>query len=174
MRRALPALGALSVVLFLPSMAAAAGLNWRTWDRGLSEAVAAGRPVLVDVYTDWCGWCKRMDRDVYARQDVQDYLARKFVTVKLDAESNQAARYETRTWTSRTLARRLGVTGYPTTLFLDSKGGHPEIVPGYLPPDRFLLLLRYFGDGHAARGEAFGDFERKAQGGGPGRDRTRH
>jgi thioredoxin-related protein len=144
------------------------GPAWRSWDAGLREAGTSGRPVLVDVTTDWCGWCKRMDRDVYARADVRDYLARKFVTVKLDAESGDAARYEGRAHTSRTLAARFGVTGYPTTVFLSAKGALLGSVPGYLSPEDFLLLLRFIGDGHAARGESLGDFQRAA-GAGAGR-----
>jgi thioredoxin-related protein len=166
MRRALfQTLSALAVmILFLPT-SALAGPAWRSWDAGLREAGTSGRPVLVDVYTDWCGWCKRMDRDVYARADVQDYLGRKFVTVKLDAESNDSARYEGRAYTSRTLAARFGVTGYPTTLFLSAKGAHLGSVPGYSQPQDFLLLLRFIGDGHAARGEKLDDFLRAAKAG---------
>ena len=167
MKRALlPALGALAVTLFLLPSLAAADPAWRPWDAGLREAAAAGRPVLVDVYTDWCGWCKRMDRDVYARADVQNYLARRFVTVKLDAESNATARYEGRTYTLRTLAARFGVTGYPTTLFLGVKGNYLGNSPGYMPPQDFLLQLRFVGDGHAERGESFEDFLRAAKSGG--------
>ena len=147
MRRALfPALCALAVTLSLHPASAIAGPAWRSWDAGLREAGTSRRPVLVDVYTDWCGWCKRMDRDVYARADVQDYLARKFVTVKLDAESNDAARYEGRAYTSHALAARFGVTGYPTTMFLSAKGAHLGSIPGYSPPEDFLLLLRFIGD----------------------------
>lgn len=167
MRRALlPALGALAVTLFLFPAPATAAPAWRPWDAGLREAATSGRPVLVDVYTDWCGWCKRMDRDVYARADVQDYLARRFVTVKLDAESNAAARYEGRSYTLRTLAARFGVTGYPTTLFLSAKGQYLGNSPGYLPPQDFLQQLRFVGDGHAERGERFEDFLRAAKSGG--------
>jgi thioredoxin-related protein len=167
MRRALfPALCALAVTLLFHPANALGGPAWRSWDAGLRESGTSGRPVLVDVYTDWCGWCKRMDRDVYARADVQDYLARKFVTVKLDAESSDAARYQGRTYSSRTLAARFGVTGYPTTLFLNAKGGHLGSVPGYSPPQDFLLLLRFIGDGHADRGEKFEDFVQAAKAGG--------
>ena len=166
MRRALfPALCALAVTLSLHPASAIAGPAWRSWDAGLREAGTSRRPVLVDVYTDWCGWCKRMDRDVYARADVQDYLARKFVTVKLDAESNDAARYEGRAYTSHALAARFGVTGYPTTMFLSAKGAHLGSIPGYSPPEDFLLLLRFIGDGHAGRGEKLEDFLRAEKAG---------
>ncbi len=165
MRRALlPTLCALAGALFLLHPASAlAGPAWRSWDAGLREAATSGRPVLVDVYTDWCGWCRRMDRDVYARADVQDYLTRKFVVVKLDAESDAAVRYEGRAHTSRSLAERFGVTSYPTTLFLSAKGAPLGSVPGYSPPRDFLLLLRFIGDGHAARGEKYEDFLRVAE-----------
>lgn len=161
MRRAITmAFPALIMLLLLHPPEAMAGNSWRAWDPGLAEAGNMGRPVLVDVYTDWCGWCKRMDRDVYARRDVQDYLARKFITVKLNAESNDVVRHEGRTLTSRSLAARYGVNSYPTTIFLSPRGTHLGNVPGYIPPDRFLLLLRYIGDGHMERGQSFEEFAR--------------
>jgi len=136
---------------------------WRAWDAGLREAGSSGRPVLVDVYTDWCGWCRRMERDVYARNDVREYLAKRFVTVKLNAESDLGAQYEGEATTARALANRFRVTGYPTTIFLKADGEHLVNVPGYVQPDRFLLLLRYIGDGALDRGQSFDDFQKSAQ-----------
>jgi len=156
------AFGAAILLLVLAPAAARAGNAWRGWDAGLAEAGNRGRPVLVDVYTDWCGWCKRMDRDIYSRRDVQDYLSRRFVTVKLNAESNEMTRYEGQSYTSRALAARFGVNGYPTTIFLTSQGAFLGNVPGYAPPDRFLLLLKYIGDGHMEKGESFEAFARSA------------
>ncbi len=146
---AAPALLALLLVL-LP-VAALAAPAWRGWDAGLQEAARLKRPVLVDVYTDWCGWCKRMDRDVYARADVQDYLAKRFVVVKLNAESGARVRWEGREMTSRALASRLGVTGYPNTTFLDAGGRKLGAVPGYVPAARFLEMLRTVADDQARR-----------------------
>jgi thioredoxin-related protein len=148
----------LLLVCLLPSARAATA--WRGWDAGLAEAGRTNRPVLVDVYTDWCGWCKRMDKDVYARADVQAYLARRFVVVKLNAEGSEAVSFQGKAYTSRTLAARFGVTGYPTTIFLSGKGAHLGNVPGYIPAEKFLLLLRFIGDGHAEKGESFDDFAR--------------
>jgi thioredoxin-related protein len=155
---------ALAACAIVPAAhAAGAKLGWREWDAGLEEAEQSGRPVLVDVYTQWCGWCKRMDRDVYARPDVRDYLGKKFVTVKLDAESSDPARFEGRAYTSRTLAAYFRITGYPTTLFLRSSGEHLVNVPGYVEPDKFLLLLRYIGDGHMDRGVSWEDYRAQQQ-----------
>jgi thioredoxin-related protein len=160
-----------ALALLVTSVPAAAGrasgVTWRSWDRGLEEARAAGRPVLVDVYTDWCGWCRRMDAAAYPRPEVRDYLSRKFVTIKLDAEAPDPARYDGRAFTSRSLAARFGVNSYPTTIFLRPAGEHLVNVPGYVDADRFLLLLQYIGDGHMDRGVTFQDFAAKQAG--PGR-----
>jgi thioredoxin-related protein len=142
--------------------AAGSGLQWQGWDSGLKDAGKSQRPVLVDVYTDWCGWCRRMEKDVYSRAEVKDYLSKKFVIVKLNAESSESARYEGRSWTSRSLASRFQVTGYPTTIFLRSNGEHLANLPGYIAADRFLLLLRYVGDGAMDRGLSFEEFSRTA------------
>ena len=141
---------------------ARAEVGWRSWDAGIADAQKTGRPVLVDVYTDWCGWCKRMDADVYARTDVARYLAAHFVTIRLNAESPTAVEYNGRRYSGRTLATAFNVSGFPTTIFLTSTGEHLTNVPGYLPADRFLLLLRYIGDGHMDRGETWDAYTKSA------------
>src|SRR5947207_7468946 len=108
-----------------PAAGAATGeVQWARWDTGLKSASASNRPILVDVYTDWCGWCKRMDRDVYSRDDVRAYLNQHFILVRLNAESADEASFGGRTLTSRALAQQLRVSGYPTTIFLKANGDH--------------------------------------------------
>ena len=149
-------------LLLAPSLARAGEVEWRSWNAGIAEAAATGRPVLVDVYTEWCGWCKRMDRDVYSRADVREYLASHFVTIKLDAESSAPGKYEGRSLTSSGIAQRFRVSGYPTTVFLRANGEHLVNVPGYIPADRFKLMLTYIGEDHIGRGEKWSDFEKGA------------
>lgn len=143
--------------------AAPARFSWRGWDDGLAEARATGKPVLVDVYTDWCGWCRRMERDVYGRADVRAYLDRHYVTVKLNAESPKPASYRGRRHTQQSIAAEFGVTGYPTTLFLKPTGEHLVKAPGYLPADRLLLILRYVAEGHFENGVSFDAFTKSAR-----------
>lgn len=150
------------ITLAAPLFAGPAEVRWRSWDEGLREASESSRPVLVDVYTDWCGWCRRMDRDVYAREDVRAYLAKRFVTVKLNPESRANGQYEGKVQTSRALAQRFRVTGYPTSVFLRAGGDHIVNVSGYVPADRFLLILRYIGEGHLDRGTPFEEFEKQS------------
>ena len=167
-RRLFPLL-AFALLLALPMSAHAGGVTWSRWDAGLKEAAGSNRYVLVDVYTDWCGWCRRMEADVYAKPEVREYLSRRFVTVKLDAESDASATYRTRKFSESSLASRFGVTGYPTTIFLKPNGDHLVNVPGYVPADRFMQLLRYVGDGHLERGVPFDEFVRKSGEGTPQR-----
>jgi thioredoxin-related protein len=155
----------MSLALFAAPLGADGGeTHWTAWDAGLHQAAESKRPVLVDVYTDWCGWCKRMDHDVYSRADVREYLDHHFVTVRLNAESPETANYDGKLYTGRTLAMRFGVSGYPTTIFLRANGEHLVNVPGYVKADEFLTLLRYIGDGHMDRGESFETFQKGAGG----------
>ena len=156
------------LALLIPQTGAAASrdLNWRGWDEGLREAATSKRPVLVDVYTDWCGWCKRMDRDVYSQSEIREVLSQRFVLVKLNAESGETGRYDGRSLTSRSLATRFRVTGYPTTVFLRPDGTHLVNVPGYVPAPRFQLLLRYIGEGYLDRDVPFDEFVKKVSGSG--------
>ena len=146
-----------------PSIAARASApDWRAWNDGLRQASAQKRPVIVDVYTNWCGWCRRMDHDVYEKAEIADYLRKRFVTIRLNAEAADPAQYEGTRTTSQGLAQRFRVSGYPTTIFLRSTGEHMANVPGYVPADRFLLLLRYVAEGYADRNVPFAEFEKSA------------
>lgn len=158
-------LGTLLLLLMgaVPAFAQEKNLQWLDWDTGVARAKETGRPVLVDVYTDWCGWCKRMDRDVYALPEVRDYLSSRYVLVKLDAEASDPAHYQGKSYNSSTLAESFKVTGYPTTIFLRANGDHIINVPGYVPADRFLLVLKYIGEGHLDRGVNWEAFSKQQQ-----------
>jgi thioredoxin-related protein len=156
----------LTSMLLVPLLASASGAGpvaWRGWNEGLAAAAGGSKPVIVDVYTDWCGWCKRMDRDVYARADVSAYLNTHFVMVRLNAEGAERLSYAGHTLTARALAGGFQVTGYPTTIFLRPDGTHLVNVPGYVPAEKFLKLVRYIGDGHMDKGVSWEVYSRSAE-----------
>jgi len=112
-------------VLSVPAYA----INWKPdFQSALNASRASGKPVMVDCYTDWCGWCKKLDEDTYSNARVAA-LSEKFVCVKVNAEKEAK------------IAAAYRVTGYPTVLFVDGKGAVLQKVPGYLPADRFLTVM---------------------------------
>lgn len=122
--------------------------DWKTFDEGTTLARQQGKKVVVDVYTDWCTWCKKMDSETYADRVVSQTLKAHFITVKLNAESSDLITFNGETMTSAQFAQAAGVTGYPTTLFLDENLKPITVVPGYAPPEKFVDILRYFGEDH--------------------------
>jgi thioredoxin-related protein len=126
-------------------------LKWYTFDDGLAHAKKTEKKILVDVYTDWCGWCKKMDRDVYGDKRIVDYLNQKYVLVKLNAESSAKVNYKGKKSTERGIAQQFGVTGYPTTLFFKSDGEPITPVSGFVPADKFIDILKFIGDDFFAK-----------------------
>jgi thioredoxin-related protein len=140
-------------------------VEWRDFNSGLKQARAQHKRVVVDVYTDWCGWCKRMDRDTYSQDEIQKYLGKAFVPVRLNAESDERAVYKGNEYSYREIAAGFGVRGYPTTLFLESDGSHITTAGGYMGPDEFLTVLHYIGDGRY-KDQTFEEFKAARASGG--------
>lgn len=132
-------------------------VQWLSWEQA-SEMVANGtdKKVFIDVYTDWCGWCKRMDKDTFQNAEVAKYMTDNFLMVKLDGEAKENMDYKGRTFKYVPSGRRgyhelaatlmRGRLSYPTVVFLDEKMNMLSPVPGYQKPEPFLNIARYFGD----------------------------
>ena len=121
-------------------------LKWTNFSDGVKQAAAANKKVLIDVYTDWCGWCKRMDSDTYSDRNIKNYLSEKYILVKLNAESSAKEMLERGEFTDAQIASAFHVNGYPTTIFLDSNGQLITAAPGYMKPDEFIQVLKYIGE----------------------------
>ncbi len=113
------------------------------------------KPILVDVYTSWCGWCKVMDRETYSKDDVAAYINEHYYAVKLDAETKETLVWSRKeygynaAYKSNDLAIYLlgGQMSYPTTVFLTALSAQPAALPGYQKPKELEAPLKYFGDG---------------------------
>lgn len=113
------------------SRAASPGPAWESsLEAGLRRAKGEEKLVMVFFYTEWCGWCRRMDQSTFADDRVRQALSR-VVAVRLDAEKN-----------GRAEAARFRVNSFPVTAFLDSTGAQVARIPGFLPAPAFLEELQ--------------------------------
>ena len=113
------------------------------------------KPILLDVYTDWCGWCKEMDRKTYRNEKVANYINEHYYAVKLNAESpdsmffnNIGYGYKAKNKTNE-LAEYLlsGQMEFPTTVFFPAIDARPAPLAGYLSVKDIEAPLKYFGGG---------------------------
>ena len=123
-------------------------LNWLRFDQGLKQASENDKLIFINFYTNWCGFCRKMERETFSDKAISEYLDEHFVTVKVNGESKDAVDTPDGNLSGRQLARSFSVRGYPTYWFLKSNGERINYIPGYSPPDKFITVLRYIGDGH--------------------------
>jgi thioredoxin-related protein len=123
-------------------------VKWVAFDEGMAKAQIENKKVLVDVYTDWCTWCKKMDAEVYKDPKVAEILKEKFITIKLNAEANASLKYANNSYTNAEFTKSLGIDGYPATVFFSSDSKPITLLPGYVEPQRFASILRYIGEDH--------------------------
>lgn len=136
----------------------AAGVAWLGFEEGLRLAAEYERPVLVDIYAPWCGWCTRLQTDVYTDGRVQLYLSEHFAVARLNIDSvDDAVNFRGYRVTSSELAMGLGASGTPTTVFLDAAGNYITRLPGFVGPDEFLQVLRFIGT-EAYKSQSFESF----------------
>ncbi len=121
-------------------------LLWLSYGDGVAKAAAENKPMLIDFWTDWCHWCKVMDKDTYGNEEVRRRLAQHFVTVKVDAESDKLQGTQGAA-TGIELARSFQVNSYPTAWFVDSQGVKIAPVASFVPPDQFVVILDYIAAG---------------------------
>jgi len=104
------------------------------WAKNFKEAETlakkSGKLIMIDFYTDWCGWCKTLDKNTYSDLKVQEQ-AKAYVPVKINAEKE-----------GKDLAKKYVVNGYPTILFLDTKGTVCGRIGGYMPPESFMPTVK--------------------------------
>lgn len=127
------------------------GMEWMTMDK-INEIESPGSKMyLIDVYTEWCGWCKIMDKKTFSDPKVQDKLKEAFHLVKFDAENKDPIQFNGKTYKWKEGGRRgnnelaiellKGRMSYPSLVFLDKDLNPIKISPGYKNPDQMIQEL---------------------------------
>ena len=115
-----------------------------------------GKKIIIDLYTDWCGWCKVMDRNTFTNPDVIDHINNNFVPVKFDAEYQNSVVFNNNSYNFVKSGRKginelayyltNGNLSYPMTVFLDENYNLITLLPGYHKPNFYNLVLKYIGE----------------------------
>ncbi|MBI5175010.1 MAG: thioredoxin family protein [Candidatus Obscuribacter sp.] len=121
-------------------------LKWyHSFAEALAEAKSQNKLVFADVYTDWCGWCKRLDRDTFSDPGMVAYLSEKYICVKVNAENGKE---------NIKLAEDAEVTGFPTGLVFKSGGELLGKVSGYKDAFGYKAALESLEQGNSEPGSA--------------------
>ena len=142
----------------------AEAINWISWQEAgkiVNDSTAVKKKFFVDVYTNWCGYCKLMDRTTFSDKKIAEYMNKNYYSIKFNAEMKEDVILDGVTYkyiapgngSSRgyhELAAALlnGKMGYPTVIFLDEQMNLLTPVPGYQETDIFEKIVTFFGDNH--------------------------
>lgn len=131
-------------------------VKWYSIEEAVQLAQEEPRLLVIDVYTDWCGWCKRMDATTFSDPAVAKMMNSHFYPVKLDAEGKEDIVIGDRTFKFVASGRRgyhevaaivtKGRLSYPTISYVDEQGRVLEAAPGYKNAEQFKLHLSYYVD----------------------------
>jgi thioredoxin-related protein len=140
---------------------AASDIHWQGFDEGLKDAAKRDKYTFIDVYTDWCGYCHKMDLTTFRDKAVVSKLAREFVSIKFNAESESPVTWKGARLTQAELAGKLGVEGFPTLLFLSPKGELIGNFASFADSDLLIKLLGYISSGSREKGKTFDEYLKK-------------
>lgn len=143
-------------------------INWISFEELQEQYIKNPKPIFIDLYTDWCGWCKEMDRTTYKNQKVVAYINEHYYAVKYNAESKTAVLFNNKTYqynqryktNDLSVFLSSGQLEYPNSIFLSSIDAKPAPLTGYMKPKEIEAPLKYFAE-RKNEGESFIEFNKK-------------
>ena len=131
-------------------------IEWLTFEEAVARNRENPKKIFVDVYTDWCGWCKVMDKNTFNHEKVAKFINSRYYAVKFNAEQTEDIVFRGHTFKFVAQGRRgyhelaatlmNGRMSYPTVVFLDEELNLITPVPGYQKPKEFFKILSFIGD----------------------------
>lgn len=145
-------------------------INWHTFQEAIELSKKEKKKIFIDVFTDWCGWCKVMDKGTFTHAVIAKYMNDHYYCVKLNAEMKDTIVFNNYTFvnpspngprSAHQLASSLlnNKLSYPTTVYLDENFNILTQVPGYLKPEQMEPIMKYFGD-NIYQGVKWEDFQK--------------
>ena len=119
-------------------------IRWVSIEEAQKLTQQEPRKIIMDVYTDWCGWCKKMDKTTFSDAEVVKYVNENFYAVKFDAEAEKKFDFKGQEFSNPEFTRALRVSGFPTVVFFSEDFGKFQPVSGYRKASEFLKMLETF------------------------------
>jgi len=136
-----------------PEVPPASSIQWMTFDQAIDACRRRGRLILIDMYTDWCRWCKEMDRDTFRDPKVAAYINKYYYPVKFNVEKAGPVHFRGKTYQLldagskqiHALAWELldGKIAYPAFVVLDPYLRTVHVTKGYWKPEPFLTEIKW-------------------------------
>lgn len=133
-------------------------VKWLSWEEAIELYKIEKRKIIVDVYTDWCGWCKRMDQVTFQHPDIADYLNKNFYPVRFNAESEQDLDINDKIYRAAKSGKRdyhefanellKGRFSFPTLVFIDEDMKLIQSIIGFKSPRQLEQIASYFATNH--------------------------
>lgn len=133
-------------------------INWLTFEEAVELNKENPKKILIDIYTDWCGWCKRMDKDTYEEAQIIEIINTHYYAVKFNAEQRESIEFDGHTFKFVPRGKggvhelAAGLTqnklSYPTTVFMNEKMEMIQPIAGYMKPDKLHPILKFIGENH--------------------------
>jgi len=132
-------------------------ITWYTVEKATELNAKKHKKIMMDVYTSWCSWCKKMDAETFKDPEVVAYMNENFYAVKLNAEERLPIKFEGKTYlnpspdTYRSVHEFAamilqGKMSYPSYAFLDGHNKQITNLPGYHKAPEFLTILKYIAE----------------------------
>jgi len=125
----------LLLVLLHLNLQAQDQIQWMKFEEAIAANEKNPKMILVDVYTDWCGWCKKMDKETFTDPQVIAHFQKNFYAVKLNAEdTNRSFQFMGKTFTEAQMAASMRVNSYPNFVVIEPGLQNIAQLPGYREP----------------------------------------
>lgn len=144
------------ILFFISIISNAQEINWLSIEDVEAAIKKEPRKVVLDVYTDWCGWCKKMDASTFVDSQITEYLNKNYYCVKLDGEDKRTLTFKGTEFNFIKHGRRgyhelaagflKGKMSYPSLVFLDEDLVVLQAMPGFRSADELLPILIFFGE----------------------------
>ena len=128
-------------------------IKWLSFEEAIEKSKENPKKIIIDLYTDWCKWCKVMDKNTFAHPVIAKYINENYYAVKFNAESTEPVSFQGHNFENQkrgnrsphdlAIALTQGKLSYPTYVFMDEQHQIIHVQPGYIKPKQFEPMIIY-------------------------------